>query len=216
MTRPVIVLGGGGHGRAVIDALRSSGRAVLGVADPALAAGSLVDQEVSCLGADEAVSRHDPASVLLCNGVGSVAPGGHRQALFQHWGRLGYEFTSVVHPSASVSSTVQIAEGAQVMAGAVVQTGAKLGRNALVNTSASIDHDCVIGDHVHIAPGAVLSGDVVIGADCHVGTGAAVVQGVRIGAGSLVGAGSVVVGDLLPGTRVTAGGRGGERRREGG
>jgi UDP-perosamine 4-acetyltransferase len=65
-----------------------------------------------------------------------------------------------------------------------------------------VEHDCVIGAHTHLGPGATLCGGVRVGEDCHIGVGAVVVQGVSVGNGVLVAAGAVVVGDLTSGVRV--------------
>ena len=76
-----------------------------------------------------------------------------------------------------------------------------IAENVIINTRASIDHDCNIGPHVHIAPGVVMSGGVSVGEGSFIGVGAVVRQGIRIAPGVTVGAGSVVVKDLLePGT----------------
>ena len=88
------------------------------------------------------------------------------------------------------------------MAGAVIQPGTRLGVNTIVNTRASIDHDCIIGDHVHIAPGAVLSGEVRVGNCSHIGCGATIVQGVKLGEATVIGAGAVVLKDVPDGTTV--------------
>ena len=42
-----------------------------------------------------------------------------------------------------------------MLAGVVLQTGVTLGDNVIVNTRASVDHDCVIERDVMIGPGAV-------------------------------------------------------------
>ena len=73
--------------------------------------------------------------------------------------------------------------------------------NALINTAATIDHDCTIGPHSHIAPGAVLCGSVKIGDGCHIGTGAIIIQGVHIGDGVLIGAGSLVTSNIPSGAK---------------
>ena len=88
------------------------------------------------------------------------------------------------------------------MAGSILQPGVALGRGVIVNTRASVDHDCRLADFVHIAPGATLSGDVQVGEGSLVGVGAVVVQGVRIGNGCLVAAGAVVVDDVPDGALV--------------
>ncbi len=193
---PVIVLGGGGHAKVVIDALRRSGAAVIGICDPALEAGSKGPLGVVVEGGDEALGRHPPDTVLLANGIGSTRSTALRRNVFERHAAMRYRFATVIHPSAIVTEDVRIEEGAQVMAGVVVQPGAVLGKNCIVNTRASVDHDCVVGAHAHLAPGVTLSGNVQVGCGAHVGTGASVIQGIRIGRDSLVRAGSVVVSDI--------------------
>jgi UDP-perosamine 4-acetyltransferase len=93
-------------------------------------------------------------------------------------------------------------EGVQVMAGAIVQPGVRVGANSVLNSRSSVDHDCVIGSHVHVAPGAVLCGSVVVGDHAFVGAGATVIQGVHIGAGAVIGAGVVVIRNVAKGAVV--------------
>src|SRR5579883_2905848 len=84
-------------------------------------------------------------------------------------------FGAVLRPTATIAhSGVTMGEGGQVMAGAVIQPDVRIGANAVVNTRASVDHDCILGDHCHIAPGAVLCGAVTIGEDTHIGAGATI------------------------------------------
>jgi acetyltransferase-like isoleucine patch superfamily enzyme len=83
-----------------------------------------------------------------------------------------------------------------------VNPGARIGRNAIVNTAAVVEHDCVVEDHAHVSPGALLGGATRIGANAHVGIGATVIQGLVIGASAFVAAGAVVIGDVPDGARV--------------
>ena len=71
--------------------------------------------------------------------------------------------------------------------------------NSIVNTGASVDHDCVVGDHSHISPQACLAGNVWLGEEVMIGIGAMIVPGRRIGARTVVGAGAVVTRDLPDG-----------------
>lgn len=196
MSRPIIVVGGGGHARVVIDALRMLGREIVGISDPALQVGAGGPFGIEILGGDEAVEAYAADRVDLVNGVGSTNDTTQRRAVFERFSALGYRFAAVIHPSAIVARDVEFGDGAQLMAGSVVQTGSTIGRNAIVNTRASIDHDCRIHDHVHVAPGAVLSGGVTVGESSHVGIGAAVIQGVTIGQRCLIGAGAVALKNL--------------------
>ncbi len=202
MTKPVIVIGGGGHARVVMDALRLRGVSMLGICDPALPPGTSGPFGVPVLGDDEAVAAFDPAQVDLVNGVGSIQSTQARRRVFEAFNRRGYRFAAVAHPSAIVAQDVTLDEGAQVMAGVIIQSGTAVGRNAIINTGARVDHDCRIGDHVHIAPGATLSGGVIVGEGTHVGVAAAVIQSVRLGRNCLIGAGTVVTRDVPDDTRL--------------
>lgn len=88
------------------------------------------------------------------------------------------------------------------MAGAVVQAGARMEDNVLTNTKASVDHDCCIGEHSHIGPGATLSGGVRIGAGCHIGCGATIIENIQIGRGVMIGAASLVIAPVPDSTSV--------------
>lgn len=202
MSLPVIILGGGGHAKVLIEALRASSVAILGITDPDPAKVNAVIMSIAVLGDDAALTRHDPGQVRLVNGLGSVNVPRARTALFERCKNQGYSFAAVVHPAAVVASDALLGEGAQVMAGAVIQPGCRIGRNTIINTHATVDHDCLIGDHVHLAPGVILSGGVRVGDRVHVGTGTSILQGVQIGPDSLIGAGSLVLEDIAAGAKV--------------
>ena len=190
---PVIILGAGGHAKVLIDALRLQSVEILGIvdADPSKKWQELMG--VAVIGSDEEVMKYSPQSVRLVNGIGSVRISMIRRQIFQHFKSKGYQFERVIHPSSIISAVVELSEGTQIMAGVIIQTGSMVGANTIINTRASVDHDCQIGDHIHISPGSVLSGGVVVGENVHIGTGAVIVQGVQIGANSLVAAGAVVI-----------------------
>ena len=198
---PVIVLGGGGHGRVLIDLLQLTGRPILGVCDPQLPRGPAGPMGVAVLGGDEALLEQPRDAVELVNGIGSTRSLTARAAIYRRFSDAGFRFAMLRHPSAVVARSAALGEGAQIMAGAVVQCGAEIGANSIVNTRASVDHDCRIGNSVHIAPGAALSGAVLVGDRSHVGTGAIIIQGVRIGADCLIPAGAVVLRDVPDGAR---------------
>jgi UDP-perosamine 4-acetyltransferase len=195
-------LGAGGHAKVLIDALLASSTVIAGVVDPdAKLAGTFL-LGISVLGGDDIVSEFPPSQVQLVNGLGSVGLPVKRQQLFEKFRHMGYTFAAVTHPSAVIAPDVTFEEGTQVMAGAVIQTGCRIGFNSIVNTRASVDHDCAVGDHVHIAPGVTISGGVKVGNGVHIGTGATIIQGVSIGSYCLVAAGAVVTRDMIAGTMV--------------
>jgi len=202
MISPLIVIGAGGHAKVLVDALLRTGLSPVGLVDRDP---SLVGREVlgvAVLGGEDVLQRYTPGDVRLVNAVGSVQSMQARKAVYDHFRSQGYEFASVLHPCAVISEYAVLQPGVQILAGAVVGPGAVIGENSIINTNACVDHDCRIGAHVHIAPGATLSGGVSVGDATHVGVGACVIQGVQIGRKSLVAAGAAVVHDVPAGGRV--------------
>ncbi|CAK0746630.1 putative UDP-N-acetylbacillosamine N-acetyltransferase [Gammaproteobacteria bacterium] len=198
MKRPMILLGGGGHAAVLWDILRQTGVNLLGVVAPGPPA-SLALAGLAWLGDDDAVAHYPPSQVSLVNGVGSVAETTARHAVFERFTADGYEFVSVIHPSAGVSTLEHTAgAGLQVTAGAVIGPHTRLGDNVLINTRAVVEHDCVVGDHCHVASGAVLCGACHLAHAIHVGAGAIVKQGVRVGEHATIAAGAVVVNPVEP------------------
>lgn len=197
-SREIIILGGGGHASVIEEILRADDRALAGYVAPA--ASRMLD--IPHLGDDEWLAGQGASGVMLVNGVGSVDISEPRRRVFDRFTALGFEFETIVHRAASVSSSAVLQPGAQVLAGAVIGPHARLGRDVIVNMSASVNHHCELGDHVHIAPGAVLCGEVSVAAAAFIGAGATVIQGVKIGAGAMVAAGATVVRDVADGARV--------------
>lgn len=193
----VLLLGGGAHCRVVIEAIRAAGGSEpAGVVDlPTKAGGEVLG--VPIVGAEEDLPRLrselEAAAIVT---VGTVGTGDARERLQRIAEAAGFELAVVVHPDATVSPSATLGAGTFVGARAVVGTGARVGAGCIVNTGAVVDHDCELGDFVHIAPGATLSGGARVGAGSLVGVGASVVQGVSIGARTVIGAGSAVTSDI--------------------
>jgi sugar O-acyltransferase (sialic acid O-acetyltransferase NeuD family) len=199
--RGVYLIGCGGHGRVVLDALLASGTAVAGIVDAALPVGQSVFG-IEVLGADDWLSQRQSDDVLLLNGVGANPHTTRRRELFVNWQARGYEFGIVLHPSAVVGRECEIASGAQIMAGTVLQNRVRIGYNAVINTRAAVDHDVEICSHAFVGPGVVLTGGVVVESGAFVGAAAVVLPGIRIGEDAIVGAGAVVIENVPRGCTV--------------
>jgi UDP-N-acetylbacillosamine N-acetyltransferase len=111
----------------------------------------------------------------------------------------GFRLATAVHPRATVAADVVVGAGTVVAAGAVVNPGTRLGENVIVNTCASVDHECTIEDGAMVNAGARLAGRVRVGRAASVEIGAVVTGRRQVGAGAVVGAGSVVLDDVPDG-----------------
>jgi sugar O-acyltransferase (sialic acid O-acetyltransferase NeuD family) len=191
---PVVIVGAGGHGQVVADALKACQHSVGGFVDENSALWGKLINEDPVLGGDEFLNTQ-PGS-RLANGIGSIKWLDRRREVFLRLQSKGFYFVTIMHPRSITASNLKIDEGAQIMAGAILQSGTSVGQNTIVNTGAIVDHGCTIGPHCHIGPGSTISGDVYIGEGTHIGAGATIIQGRHIGLNVVVGAGAVVVDDI--------------------
>lgn len=194
----LIIWGAGGHAKVLADAARMSGwriEAFLDDLQPARNGEAFFDSVV--YGDLKAFEGNEPVAIGL--GIGDCRT---RLACADRARQQGWTLPVIIHPRACVSSTARVEEGAFLAAGAVVNPDSELARAAIVNTAATVDHDCRIGAGVHLAPGVHLAGGVSIGARTLIGLGAVVKPGVRIGDDCIVGAGAVVTRDLPNGVTV--------------
>lgn len=188
---PLYVIGAGGHAKVVIDALAIINEPVTGIIDdnPAMLGKIIADLTVVA-GTNQL--QQMPARGILAVGDNRVRERLQKKLTHIHW-------ITVIHPRAYVAPSASIGQGSIVMAGAVVQPYAQLGRHVIINTCASVDHDCQLADYVHVAPGCHLAGNVTLEQGVFMGIGSCVLPGKQVGAWSTVGAGATVIQDLPAG-----------------
>ncbi len=198
----LVLYGAGGHARVVADIVRLSGQyAVVGFLDDVNRdRHGLLFEQASILGG------LDHLDALRAQGIRdlfiAIGACGDRLRLAEAGGRAGFVFPTLVHPRAVVATSATLGEGTVVVAGGIVNPGARVGAQVIVNTAASVDHDCVVADGAHLACGARLAGGVHVGRGAWIGLGAVIREHVRIGAFSIVGAGAVVLNDVPDGVVV--------------
>ena len=194
MGKKLLLIGGGGHCRSVLDSVKAAGEYdTFGVIDVAPDA----DGGAPVIGTDAEIPR------LMAEGwtdavitVGSVGDSFVRRRLYAMARAAGLRLPVIIDPTAVIADGAEIGEGTFIGKRAVVNTGSRIGACAIINSGAIVEHDCEIGDAAHISTGAVLCGQVSVGNGAHIGAGATVRQGIRIGERTVVGIGSVVVKDL--------------------
>lgn len=188
----LLILGASGHGRVVADiASRLNRYEQIAFLDDDEGKTSALDHPV--LGTVATVDRYlEEFDVFVAVGDNQV-----RQRLQLGLQARSASLATLVHPSAVLGSQVSLGAGTAVMAGAVINCGSVVGRGCIINTSASLDHDNVLEDFVHISPGAHLAGTVHVGEGTWIGIGACVINNLRLAGGCRIGAGAVVISDIV-------------------
>ncbi len=103
----------------------------------------------------------------------------------------------LIHPKATIASTVKIGMGTVVMAGAVINADAVIGKGVIINTCSSVDHDCIIDNYSHISVGAHVAGTVHVGNRTWIGAGATISNNINICSDCIIGAGAVVIRNIV-------------------
>jgi sugar O-acyltransferase (sialic acid O-acetyltransferase NeuD family) len=193
----LVIYGGGGHGKSLIDLVRLVGiYRLVGVIDDGLARGDTILGLPVLGGGDVLPELHATGVRLAINAVGGIGDSGVRIKVFRRLAEAGFTCPPVVHPRAHVEASAVLSPGVQVFAHAYIGSDCRVGYGAIVNTGAILSHDCRLGDYVNISPGAILAGEVKVGAAALIGMGATINLRVRVGAGARIGNGATVKSDL--------------------
>jgi UDP-perosamine 4-acetyltransferase len=189
----VVLLGGGGHCKVVIDHLQLSGKKIVGVLDddPKSAGREILGYHVIGPVKGLAEMRKEADFAVI-----AVTDPETRKKLAEKCRYAGFETTGFIHPTAVISASATISPTAQICAGAIINPQAKIEDNVIINTLALVEHDCFVGPYCHIAPSVSLMGNVRVGSLTMIGASTVVIQNLCVGSGVVVGAGTVVVKDL--------------------
>ena len=186
--KKIVLYGAGGHAKVILNILEAQGKTV----------GAVVDDNPNLtefMGKEVIHGVNDASPIIVGIGINGI-----RRKVVEKLAPATV-FETAIHPSAIVSPHATIAEGTVVMQGAIVQSCVQVGKHSIINTGASVDHDCVLVDFVHVSPHATLCGNVSVGEGTWIGAGAVVIPGIRIGKNCIIGAGSVVVKDIPDGVK---------------
>ena len=193
MTRRLIILGAGGHGTVAADCAEATGKY-----DSIAFLDALYPDE--CLVGDWQILEKPENACIFNNGntdfFAAIGNNIIRKKVLNELLQDNLNVVSLIHPKSTVSRHATISYGVLVCANATINPMAKVGIGTIINTAASIDHDCMIGDYAHISVGVRLAGNVVVGGNSFVGINSCVIQGVTIGKNCVLGAGATLISDL--------------------
>lgn len=181
------LFGASGHAKVIVDILLSEGIAVLGLYDEDEAKKELLG--IPVLGKTADFNQERGHCIV------SIGDNKTRKKVVN---RLldKARFGTAIHQQSIIGSKVYIEEGSVVMPGVVINADTKIGKHTIINTSSSVDHDCLIADFVHVAPNSSICGGVKIGEGTLFGAGATAIPLVSIGKWCVIGAGAVITQDI--------------------
>jgi len=196
MNSKLLLIGGGGHCKSVLDCLLQTNQYTgIGIIDRKDNIGKFI-LGIPIIGCDDDLVKLYEGYNYAFVTLGSIGDASLRIKLFNLIEKIGYEIPNIIDSSAVISKYVNMEKGIFIGKNATINAGAFIGKGSIINTSSTIEHDCVIGEFAHIAPGSVLCGEVQIGINSHIGARSVIKQQVNIGANTIIGMGSVVLHDI--------------------
>ncbi|MEZ4900315.1 MAG: acetyltransferase [Spirosomataceae bacterium] len=181
----MLLYGASGHAKVIISCLDASNTSVSAVFDDDLS--KKIIKNIPVVGSYQPDFKAED-SLIIAIGYNHI-----RQKVAS---MVQHRFGKAIHPSAILDVGVRVGEGSVIFHGAILQADASIGKHVIVNTAASIDHDCIIHDFVHIAPHATLCGNVRVGVGTLIGAGTIVTPNLSIGRQCMIAAGSVITKNI--------------------
>ncbi|MCI8729800.1 MAG: acetyltransferase [Lachnospiraceae bacterium] len=187
--KQLTIIGASGHGKVVADIALKSGYDSMVFLDD--------DERIQTCGCYQVIGKSSLAERTGNDVFVAIGNATIRQKIHEKLEKIGITVPVLIHPNAVIAEDTVIGEGTIVMAGAVVNPGSTIGKGCIINTCSSVDHDCQIGDYVHISIGAHLAGTVILGKNTWVGAGATISNNIEITSCCMIGAGAVVINDII-------------------
>lgn len=191
MKRPLILIGGGGHCKSVIEVAESAGYEIKGILDMPDEVGKEVLPGHKVIGTDDEIPQYVEECDFIIT-VGFIKNPLLRIKLYNKVKAAGGRLATIIASTAHVSKYAELGEGTVIMHQAFVNAGAKIGDNCIINTFVNIEHDAEVGNQCHISTGTMVNGESKIGENCFIGSQSVCANCIEIASDIIVGAGSVV------------------------
>lgn len=195
MKRPLILIGGGGHCKSIIEVAESAGYEIKGILDMPDEVGKEVLPGHKVIGTDDEIPQYVEKCDFVIT-VGFIKNPALRIKLYNKVKAAGGRLATIIASTAHVSKYAELGEGTVIMHHAFVNAGAKIGDNCIINTFVNIEHDAVVGNQCHISTGTMVNGECKIGENCFIGSQSVCANCIEIASDIIVGAGSVVCKSL--------------------
>lgn len=180
MKEKILLIGGGGHCRSVIDVIELEDRyTIAGIIDKK----ELIGQDVlgyKIIGCDDDLQELHKEYKYAVVTIGHINSNALKVKLFNMLKNIGYHLPVIVSPLAYVSQHSSIDEGTVIMHQTLINSNTKIGKNCIINSKALIEHDCIIEDNCHISTASVINGGVIVKDGTFFGSNATSKEGIEI------------------------------------
>jgi len=196
-SKNIVVVGASGHAKVVIDIIEKEARYhLVGLIDTYRPAGD-TSFDYPVVGTEAELPTLSK-SLNLHGCFIAIGDNWRRNLVAQKIMELApaLSFITPIHTSAEIARGATIGRGTVIMPGAIVNSDSKIGDFCILNTKASLDHDCVMEDFSSLAPNVTTGGNVRIGAFSAVSLGANIIHKRTIGRHTVIGAGALVLQDI--------------------
>lgn len=192
----LILIGGGGHCKSVIDTIQLLDfYEIVGIIDVKEKIGQYING-IKIIDSDDNLNDYKSKGYSAFITIGSIGNVETRIRILEQLKKLKFKIPYIIDKTAIVANDALIGRGTFIGKRSIVNSGSKIGENCIINSGSIVEHECEIGDFVHIAPGSIMCGGVKVKENSHVGAGSVIIQYKNIGKNCIVGAGSVVVSDV--------------------
>lgn len=188
--KPLILVGGGGHCKSVIEVAESAGYNIRGILDISENVGKKICS-YEIIGTDDDIPKYVTNSIFIVT-VGFIKDSNLRVNIHNKIVKAKGEFATIIASSARVSKYATIGKGSVIMHLAAVNADAQIGKACIINTLANIEHDATIGDYSHISTGAIVNGNCAVGQKVFLGSQSVLVNGTSISDNCIIAAGTTI------------------------
>ena len=191
--KEIILIGGGGHCKSVIDIIELGGEFhIIGIVDKSKYLGSKL-LGYPYIGTDNDLPELVKVYKYALITIGHIKSSTLRVKLFNLAVKTGFVLPKIISPNAYVSNHSSVGNGTVVMHNSVVNVNTFIGDNCIINTKALVEHDCTISSHCHISTNVTINGGVTVGSGCFIGSCVTVKELSDINKNSFIKAGSLVI-----------------------
>jgi sugar O-acyltransferase (sialic acid O-acetyltransferase NeuD family) len=190
--KDIVLIGGGGHCKSVIDVIEQEGRfKIAGIVDKSEFLGSDT-LGYSVIGNDSDLGNLANKYQYALITVGQIKSPLLRMKLFELAEKSGFILPSIISPRAYISKYTTVGKGTIIMHDALINADTQIGKNCIINSKVLIEHDCQISNHCHISTSATINGGVMVKTGSFIGSGTTTKESIIIGENSFIRAGSLV------------------------